>query len=123
MRKFVKTTVVAIAIVASVAGLAKADTEAVPSRVVKVKAQNEKSVKLTYLVDGQADVKVNIYDRQGKLVFSENIVNEKSFSRGYNFGLLPDGLYTLEVVDASGIVEKKIKKEVIYISRIDELAE
>jgi hypothetical protein len=48
------------------------------------------------------DVKVSIYDDNNNIVFSEMIRKTDGFVRPYNFYRLPEGKYSIKVVDATG---------------------
>lgn len=58
--------------------------------------------KLYYWPVEQMDVKISIYDATDKIVFSEVLKKAEGFVRPYNFSNLPEGNYTIEIVDNSG---------------------
>jgi len=58
--------------------------------------------KLYYRPLEQMDVKISIHDAADKIVFSEVLKKSEGFVRPYNFSNLPEGNYTIEIVDNSG---------------------
>jgi uncharacterized protein YfaP (DUF2135 family) len=57
------------------------------------------TIKLLYKSDEQADVKVSIFNADHQIVFSEKIKNTGSFARPYNFSLLPEGDYSIQLTN------------------------
>jgi|SRR5688572_12326858 len=57
------------------------------------------TIKLLYKSAQQADVKVSILNDNHQVVFSEKIKNTGSFSRPYNFSLLPEGDYSIQLTN------------------------
>jgi hypothetical protein len=47
-------------------------------------------------------VTINIYNSQGEKVFSDNVGRHENFVRPYNFAGLPEGQYSIELVDSNG---------------------
>lgn len=76
---------------------------------LKVERQAGSRYELTYLTNGEGSVRVNIYDQEGTKLHSEVISNIKSFSKEYDFDKLPEGTYSFEIVDNSGVVSTEIK--------------
>jgi hypothetical protein len=59
------------------------------------------------------EIKVNIYNKDGKLVLKENFKSEKSFSKVYNFRNMAYGTYTMEIINSS---TEKVIREIIHES-------
>lgn len=59
---------------------------------------------------GKSDAKttINIWNAKNKLVFTETIKNLNAFVRPYNFSQMPDGVYTLEVIEGNAVSQKVI---------------
>jgi hypothetical protein len=55
--------------------------------------------KLFYRAEQPGDVHVNIYNKEGQIVFSEVIRKTDNFMRPYNFSTLPEGDYTITLRD------------------------
>jgi len=66
--------------------------------------------KLFYKSEKQSNVKIWIRSAEGQVVFTESFRKTESFMRPYNFSNLPEGRYTIEVLDQDG---KKVE-EVLY---------
>ena len=103
MKKFTLTTAV-LGIVLSTASFASTGKDA---KDVSVEKKDEK-VELTYLSEGEAKVKVNIYNQRGAIVYSEVIKHPKSFSKSYDLSKLPKGEYEFEIVDSRKVVSEKV---------------
>lgn len=68
---------------------------------------------LVYKTANSGDYKVNIYNKDGKLVLKENFKSEKSFSKVYNFRNMAYGTYTMEIINSS---TEKVIREIIHES-------
>lgn len=75
--------------------------------------------KLFYKAERTNNVRVTIYDANGKAVFAETIRQVSNFMRPYNFSSLSEGDYTIEVVDENG---KSIENVEYYNGRIKRFA-
>jgi hypothetical protein len=81
--------------------------------------KNGTTIKLLYKGDQQSDVRVSIFNDENQVVFTEKIKNTNGFSRPYNFSELPEGNYSIRLIDNAGIavekvvVEKKAEQEKI----------
>lgn len=64
--------------------------------------QNGATMKLLYKAADQTDVKVLIVNDNNRIVFSEKIRNTSGFSRPYNFSELPEGNYSIQLIDNTG---------------------
>ncbi len=64
-------------------------------------------IKLFYKGVKDCNVKVSIINSENQIVFKEEIKHIDAFMRPYNFSKLPEGDYTIELVDHTG---KKIEK-------------
>lgn len=64
---------------------------------IAVVRNDESSFKLYYKSEEKADVKVQIFDADDKVIFSEVIPKSDGFARPYNFVNLREGDYTIRV--------------------------
>ncbi len=76
-------------------------------------------VKLYYQPVEQMDVKISIHDATDQIVFSEIVKKADGFVRPYNFSKLPEGDYTIEIVDKNG---KQIESVTHGESKAEKLA-
>jgi len=79
--------------------------------------------KVIYKGETAGRVKLNVYNTQSKLVFSEVINGTDGFIRPLNFTGLEHGEYTIELIDASGKKTEKVSynkpvKKNVHISKI-----
>ncbi|QSE96321.1 hypothetical protein [Fulvivirga lutea] len=88
-----KNLLVALALIANITAFG--------SERSKVKVTNDSTAifKVYYTSPVSNKVRVNIYNEDGKKVFSEIIKNENGFVRPYNMSNLPAGNYKFEIVD------------------------
>ena len=57
---------------------------------------------INYKMVEKGTVNISIYDKSNELVFTEVLIDVKSFVRPYNFSELPEGEYTIVVADKNG---------------------
>lgn len=84
------------------------------------------TVKLLYKGIEQTDVKILIFNDQNEMVFVEKIKNTQGFLRPYNFSNLPQGNYTIELIDDSGrqiqrvnyIKERTKRSKLAYVAHV-----
>ncbi|MBS1682526.1 MAG: T9SS type A sorting domain-containing protein [Bacteroidetes bacterium] len=81
---------------------------AVEPTVAVVSGSSKNVFKVVYKSELSTKVKVTIFNSDGKKVFTEEINNEKSFARPYNFSSLPEGEYVIEIEDELGKKSEKI---------------
>ncbi|UII33842.1 hypothetical protein LVD17_08445 [Fulvivirga ulvae] len=76
----------------------------------KVEVSTEESNVYRVLFMGKGDAKtiINIWNAENRLVFTETIKKVNAFVRPYNFSQMPDGVYTLEVIEGNTISKKMI---------------
>jgi len=75
---------------------------------VSILNQKESGIfKLIYEGEKSGNVKLNILDDAGVVIYRETIKNVESFTRPINFNGMNYGEYTIEIVDNSG---KKVQK-------------
>jgi len=100
MKKF---TMLVVGVLASTLTFAvsKDDNPKSASGMIVVK-QDESSYKLIYKSEEKTDVKVQIFDAQNALIFSETIRHSDGFSRPYNFINMAEGNYTIKLDNGSG---------------------
>ena len=118
MKRFTKTTLVALAIVAgaSASGIAQ-------KKSVRLDPVNKDLYRLTYLNQGECHIKVEVIDESGLKLLSEQIHHQKSFTKPYNFSNLSLGEYSFKVTDQDGEYVTKIKRtdEVFMVASIKKL--
>lgn len=69
---------------------------------VSVKKGNENTFVVMYKPEKTANVSVSIVNESGETIFSETLKGTDGFMRPYNFSQLSEGIYTVEIADASG---------------------
>ena len=105
MNRLTKTTLVALAIVAGTAAGADAQKKS-----VRLDPVNNDLYRLTYLNQGKCNITVEVLDDEGKKLYSEQIQQQKSFTKPYNFSSLDFGEYSFKVRDMEGEYVTKIKR-------------
>lgn len=58
--------------------------------------------------DISVDIQVLIYDSYGNELFSEKIIGIEGFIRPYDFSMLPEGKYRIDVIDGNGFYVEKL---------------
>ena len=81
--------------------------------------------RLTYINRGKCNIKVEVLDRNGIKLLSEQINQKKSFTKPYSFSNLEFGEYSFKVIDAEGEYITKVKRseDVFMVARIKKLGE
>lgn len=69
---------------------------------------NGTTLKLYYKADSESNVKVSIFNEEGKTIFTEVLKNIDGFVRPYNLASIPSGEYTIEVADQNSTHSEKI---------------
>ena len=95
------------------------EKEASELRVRILPGASEQVYKLMYLSEEKGLVKVNFYDSEGKKIFTDKIYNKFGFLRPYSFEALPEGTYTIELIDPKGTVSKEIAHITSAVSSLD----
>lgn len=67
--------------------------------MLKVKATDQNTYRLTYATEQKGTVKVSIYDAEGRKLITDRISGLNAFSRNYDFSSLPEGEYLFKVED------------------------
>jgi len=95
-----------------------------PSTTMAV-LKNGSTFRLLYKGIKQSDVKVLILNDENQIVFSEKIKNTDGFARPYNFSELPEGNYSIQLKDQSGVRtetvnhhSKKESKKTMHLMRV-----
>jgi len=88
------------------------EKDAAELRIKILPGASKQIYKLMYLSEEKGLVKVNFYDENGKKIFTDKVYNKYGFLRPYSFEALPEGNYTIETIDAKGVVSR----EVTYVS-------
>lgn len=123
-----KTKSLFIAVVAMVISLAAFGKEE-PSNskgLAVVPVKGSEVIKVIYKGEAAGKVKLNIYNEESQLVFSESISGLDGFIRPLNFNGLKAGQYTVELIDATGKKIEKVdykpavSKKFVHISKLSE---
>ncbi|MCC5927988.1 MAG: hypothetical protein JJU28_01970 [Cyclobacteriaceae bacterium] len=108
MKHLLKFMMVGIVLTASLTGFARDGKYDVPQKVVKVIPAGESRYELIYFKEGPCQVKINIYNAEGKKIISEQLNKQRSFKRIYDFKELSFGQYQFELIDKDGVLSKTI---------------
>ena len=112
-----KNLVLILLVLISVAGTVDAtalDDAKSPTGMAVMKSGS--TFKVFYKGEKAGNVKVAIYNASGDLMFAESLKNIDNFVRPYNFSSLPEGDYTIELVDALG---KHVEKVGYYRGKVE----
>ena len=105
MKRIAKTTLAVAAIVAGMATGASAQEKS-----VRLDPLSKDFYQLTYISEGECNIKVEIIDNEGKVLHAERIKHKNSFTKPYSFQNLNLGEYSFKVIDDEGIYLTKIKR-------------
>lgn len=116
--------IAALILSAGINAVAKEDPRNVRVAVVPVKGSD--LFKVIYKSESSSRVKINIYNSQAALVFTQTVYGTDGFIRPLNFTGLPAGEYTIEVTDISGKKSEKVvyapnqnaSKKIVHISKV-----
>jgi len=86
----------------------KADRE---PEVKIIPSVSSHTYKLVYVSDLAGQVKVDIIDKNGSTILTDRILNKNGFIRPYNFSNLPEGAYTLKVIDGQNEIKESFTYE------------
>lgn len=104
-----KTKSLFIAVVAMVVALSAFGEEPSNSKgLAVVPVKGSEVIKVIYKGENAGKIKLNIYNEQAQLVFSESINGLDGFIRPLNFNGLAAGQYTFEIIDANGKKTEKV---------------
>ena len=111
-----------VVVSASVAAFGK-EEPATNKGLAVVPVKGAEVFKVIYKGETAGRVKLNVYNTQSQLVFSEVISGTDGFIRPLNFTGLAAGEYTIETVDASGKRSEKVSynkpaKKNVHISKL-----
>lgn len=73
---------------------------------MQIISKSDQTFKVIYTAAEKAAVRINIYDWNHKLIFSDHIGSTAGFSKPYNFKKLPEGKYTFEI-SSNGITSRE----------------
>lgn len=110
-----KTTTLLFALVLGISAVFADGADEKDANELRVKilpGASKQVYKLMYLSEEKGMVKVNFYDSKGKKIFTDKVYNKYGFLRPYSFESLPEGNYTIELIDPKGTVSR----EITYIS-------
>jgi len=79
------------------------------SGIAVMKGTERGLFKVYYKSAEAANVKVTILNEKDEKVFSETIRKVDGFIRPYNFGNLPEGMYTIRIEDGSTVQAEKVE--------------
>lgn len=102
-----------LSVVASVVG--KDEPRTAGLAVVPIKGSEV--FKVIYCSEVQSRIRMNIYNEQSQLIFTETVNGTNGFIRPVNFTGMPHGQYTIELVDASGKRTEKINHQALASSK------
>lgn len=105
--KTMKTTLIAALVVMS-AAVSLANAPASESGFAVVPVSGSTVYKVIYKGETETKVKLNVYNSQSVLIFSETLAKGNGFIRPLNFQGLASGEYTIELVGAAGKQTEKI---------------
>jgi hypothetical protein len=109
--KIMKTKSMLVVLMTMVASIVFAEN---PNPKVAVIGQKKPGTfKLIYEGANQGKVKMNIFDKNGSIIYSETLHGIRGFVRPVNFTGLEYGEYTIEISDAVGKQSQKVN----YISQ------
>lgn len=120
-----KITLVAAGVLVAACAFAGVYEPPKGSTGMAVVRSDESSFKLYYKAEEKTNVKVQIFNDEQKLVFSEVITQSNGFSRPYNFGNLREGDYTIRVDNGSNWLSETItykigsEEEPVQVVKID----
>lgn len=120
MNRLTKKTMAVFAIVAGTTAGAFAQEKS-----VRLDPVSKDHYRLTYRSKGDCAVRIEVLDKEGSKLLSEQIRQKKSFTKPYSFENLDLGEYTFKVIDSNGIYVSKIKRTsdvnmVANINKVDE---
>ncbi len=95
---------------------------------VKIKKTDASKVEVEYSAVPKGAVIVKIYDLEDHLIMRDRIASSEAFSKKYDLHELPEGTYSIEVLDQSGILTSasvknfKEVKPLVYsrVAKVDE---
>lgn len=88
----------------------------VGSEKVEIETKEQGLYNLVYKTYASGRYKVNIFDKSGNMLLSENFTSEKSFTKLFNLKNLPYGVYTMEITNSSS---EKIQMEINHQSPVN----
>ncbi len=109
-------------IIAAVTAVGKDEPRNAGLAIVPVKGTDV--FKVIYKSESSNKVKLNVYNADAHLIFSETMNSVDGFIRPLNFKGLADGDYTIELVDATGKRVEKItlshslSKKSVHVSKL-----
>ncbi|HEY3403866.1 MAG TPA: hypothetical protein VGK59_10795 [Ohtaekwangia sp.] len=111
-----------VVVSASVAAFGKEEPTSNKGMAV-VPVKGSEVFKVIYKGEAYGRVKLNVYNTESQLVFSETISGTDGFIRPLNFAGLTAGEYTIETIDASGkksekVTYNKAAKKNVHISKL-----
>ena len=86
------------------AGIATGAFATDEDKVVSIRQTEAKKVAVTYTAVPQGTVIVKITDSEDRLVMRDKINKEEAFAKRYDLNALPEGTYSVEVLDESGVL-------------------
>jgi hypothetical protein len=104
--KFKALFVAALVVISSVVSAAGKD-EPRKTGLAIIPVKGTEVFKVIYKGENTGKVKINIYNANGEIIFSETISSTDGFICPVNFKGLTSGEYTIELVDATG---KRVEK-------------
>ncbi len=103
-----KSLLIAALVVVSAAVSAIGKEEPTKAGLAIVPVKGSQTFKVIYKSENVGTTKVNIYNAESKVIFSEVVSNTGGFILPLNFNGLQSGKYTIELIDATGTKTEKI---------------
>lgn len=97
-----KIMVVAVGVLFSTLVFANGTVESGQASSVGVMKSGSNLIKVFYKSVKSNDVKLSIYNENFDVVYTETLKKTEGFMRPYNFANLPEGRYTIQIVDETG---------------------
>jgi hypothetical protein len=119
-----KSLFLAALVTLSAIGAAVGKDEPRNAGLVVVPVKGSEVFKVIYKGENAGRVKLNIYNAQSEVIFSETLSNIEGFIRPLNFAGLQSGEYTVELVDATGKKVEKVNyqpfksKKFVHVSKL-----
>lgn len=109
-----------------VAGIAAGAT-AQTGESVMIRKTDESKMAISFLETPKSTVFVKISDADNHLVYRDRIGSSEAFSKKYDLSALPEGSYSVEVSDNTGLissstVENFIEEKPVVYSRVSKVA-
>ena len=103
-----KSLLIAALVVVSATVSTFAKEEPTKAGLAIVPVKGSQTFKVIYKSENTGSTKVNIYNAESKVIFTETVSNSGGFILPLNFAGLKAGEYTIELIDATGTKIEKV---------------